>query len=47
MKMDLTETGCEDVDYVQLAHKMDNCAALGDMVMSPWIPLKWRNFLTD
>jgi hypothetical protein len=38
IRMDLRETGWEGVDWIHLAHDMDQWQALMNMVMNFWVP---------
>jgi hypothetical protein len=37
IRMDLTEIGWEDVDWIHLAQKRDQGRALANMVMNLWV----------
>jgi hypothetical protein len=47
IRMDLTEIGCEGVDWVHLAEDRDQWQALVNTVMNLRVPGKAENFLTS
>jgi hypothetical protein len=46
IEMDLSETGCENVDWIQLAQDKDKWRVLVNKVMNFRVPQKAENFLT-
>jgi hypothetical protein len=47
IKMDLRETGWEDVDWIHDVQDRDQWQALVNVVMNLWVPILAPNFLTE
>jgi hypothetical protein len=47
VRMDLREIGWEGVNWIHLAHNMDQWHGLVNTVMNLWVPYKVGNFLTS
>jgi hypothetical protein len=47
IKLDIKVTGCEDVDWIQLAQDSVQLWAAMNMVKNLWVPQKMNNFLNS
>jgi hypothetical protein len=47
IRMDLREVGWEDVDWIHLAQKRDQCQAIVNMLLELRFPNDVENFLTS